>query len=47
MRLKGKILMAAQNCQTALWDVKMKKEQLALCTVSCPVLGRMERSQPQ
>jgi len=46
MRLKIKMLMAAQNCQAAVWDVKMKEEQLALCTVSCPVPGRMERSQP-
>lgn len=46
MRLKSRILMAAQNCQAALWDVKMKEELLVLCTVRCPVPGRMERSQP-
>lgn len=30
MRVRSKILMAVQNCQAALWDVKMKEEQLEL-----------------
>lgn len=46
MRLKSKILMAAQNCQAALRDVKMKEELLVLRTVPCPVPGRPERSPP-
>lgn len=46
MRLKSKILMAVQNCRATPWDVKMKEELLVLCTVRCPVPGRMERFCP-
>lgn len=46
MRLESKIVMAVQNCRAALWAVTVKEELLVLCTVRCPVPGRMERSQP-
>lgn len=46
MRLKSKILMAAQNCQAALRDTKMKEDLLVLRTVPCPVPGRPEGSPP-
>lgn len=46
MRLKSRILKAVQNCQATLWDVKMKEELLVVCTVRCPVPGRMERFCP-
>lgn len=46
MRLKSKIRMAVQNCQATLWDVKVKEELLVVCTVRCPVPGRMERFCP-
>lgn len=46
MRLKSKILMAMKNCWAILWDVKMKEELLVVCTVRCPVPGRVERFCP-